>query len=603
MYFSSYIEGFLRITACSYTLAYLAAALLLHRFKRIQLKEVRRALLALSVLPLLDNLLVLAKANYAIKAFLIFFYTVILLIYFLHHLKIRERTVFSLTLILLGLSLLNKHGNAFIPGIELIICLYLFYSIYSEILGPKITLRVCTGYAILTVVAATVMVKIYADYTEKVLMQNRSELKELAYSLSFRIEHYKRILKLSLFIPEVKEALLSEKPKVYLMEKLAYITEAKYVYIVNRKGIVIACSQPRFIGTDVSFRPYYRKAINGSTAVYIAKGVRSNVLGIFFGFPIWHKGRVIGVLAYKFELPPFLDLKLFSRRLLLIHKSGLVIEGPKELRGYCICCNEKLLAQALRERILGKDTYKGKLNLQAGNRILINGNKFILLKVNIPGSDFLLALLLPWKSPLTQKKLPLMLWFLMNLLLSVPLIELTELSILMTTDFLTGVLNRRTLFSRLYELLIFCCRNKEFTHIIIIDLDDFKRINDTYGHQVGDTVLKTAVQRIRYSLRPYDIMGRYGGEEFVVAFCSKNPDDGGKVAERLRQALSSEPIPVGNTFTKITASFGVATVNTKEHQCDEKMRKVLEKAIAKADEALYLAKKHGKNRTVVHYMV
>ena len=382
MYSSSYIEGFLRITVCSFTLVYLATALLLYRFKRVQLREVGRAFLALSALPLLDNLLIITKVAYLTRIFFTFLCIVILLLYFLRRLRIREKLILSLTLTLLVLGVLNRHGNALIPGVELFICLYLFYGIYSEIFGPKISLRICTGYTILSIIAATVVVKNYVDYSEKILMQNRNELRKLAYSLSFRIEHYKRILKLSLFIPEVKDVLLSEEPNVSLMEKLAYITEAKYAYIVNHKGIIVACSQPRFIGTDVSFRPYYRKAINGSTAVYIAKGVRSNVLGIFFGFPIWHQGRAIGVLAYKFELPSFLDLKLFSKRLLLMHKSGLVIEGPEELRGYCICCNEKLLAQALKERILGKDPYKGELNLQAGSRIFINGKKFILLKAN-----------------------------------------------------------------------------------------------------------------------------------------------------------------------------------------------------------------------------
>jgi two-component system chemotaxis response regulator CheY len=136
-------------------------------------------------------------------------------------------------------------------------------------------------------------------------------------------------------------------------------------------------------------------------------------------------------------------------------------------------------------------------------------------------------------------------------------------------------------------------REKRPLSLIITDIDHFKRVNDTYGHQVGDLVLQRFVGQLRTSIRPYDFLGRYGGEEFVVCLPGTDGCEAGPVAERMRRQIEDMEImlPDDSRSIRITASFGTApySIESVEH---------IDLLIKRADDALYLAKKEGRNRVV-----
>jgi diguanylate cyclase (GGDEF)-like protein len=160
-------------------------------------------------------------------------------------------------------------------------------------------------------------------------------------------------------------------------------------------------------------------------------------------------------------------------------------------------------------------------------------------------------------------------------------------------DELTGTLNRRALIDSLRRELIRADREGKFFSLLMIDVDHFKKINDTFGHQVGDRVLRELAKLLKTNCRKYDIIGRYGGEEFVVAFSTDFPLKAFLVGERIRKAVEN------HRFTdnlKVTISVGA--VSEKVSLKGKHPMKVLEQIIKKADTALYSAKESGRNRVI-----
>jgi len=151
-------------------------------------------------------------------------------------------------------------------------------------------------------------------------------------------------------------------------------------------------------------------------------------------------------------------------------------------------------------------------------------------------------------------------------------------------DDLTGALNRRAFMKRLEEEINRAQRQKASTGLILMDIDFFKVVNDTYGHQVGDFVLQKFCVCITQSLRSYDFFGRYGGEEFVACLPNANLTETANVAERMRREVEQLEIIVNNSQNiNVTASFGVAHLN---YASQENM----DSFISRADDAMYKAK-------------
>jgi len=155
-------------------------------------------------------------------------------------------------------------------------------------------------------------------------------------------------------------------------------------------------------------------------------------------------------------------------------------------------------------------------------------------------------------------------------------------------DPVSGLYNRRHFRARLREELQRAERRDSSVALLMIDLDDFKRINDTYGHGAGDATIRAAATIIRRSVRPFDICTRYGGEEFAVVMPDGSPSVAETVAERIRSRIGVwRPAEPGMASLHITASIGFA-LGHRTSSADE--------FLAQADRALYAAKNAGKNQ-------
>ena len=173
-----------------------------------------------------------------------------------------------------------------------------------------------------------------------------------------------------------------------------------------------------------------------------------------------------------------------------------------------------------------------------------------------------------------------------------------KLHVLAITDPLTRILNRRELLKRLQGEIYRGCREKRFYCLIMLDIDHFKRVNDTLGHTAGDMVLIEIADRLKAELRPYDLIGRYGGEEFLIGTPGANSEIGRNIAERIRSSICKKPFHAGNKELDITASLGVTSAIPAENKKD--IIHLLEDMIERADGALYMAKDAGRNRVMVY---
>ncbi|MBV8667488.1 MAG: sensor domain-containing diguanylate cyclase [Burkholderiaceae bacterium] len=176
-------------------------------------------------------------------------------------------------------------------------------------------------------------------------------------------------------------------------------------------------------------------------------------------------------------------------------------------------------------------------------------------------------------------------------------INIERLKHLGLTDPLTGVNNRRYVTTRLAEEVVRTRRHAGVMSCIYIDIDHFKKINDTYGHQSGDDVLREVASRIKVELRLSDTLGRFGGEEFVALLPDTHSADATQVAERVRAGISGRPFMLGGQSKQVTASIGVATLRGSEP--DQTAEASGQRLVARADQALYQAKESGRNRVCV----
>lgn len=156
-------------------------------------------------------------------------------------------------------------------------------------------------------------------------------------------------------------------------------------------------------------------------------------------------------------------------------------------------------------------------------------------------------------------------------------------------DHLTGALNRRAVLGGLEKELKRAARRNSTLSIGLCDIDHFKAVNDSHGHQVGDSVLYGFVQTLKSALREYDLVGRYGGEEFLVVAPDTVDSDREGLYERLRAAVAILRTPVQSGEIGITVSIGVAGSEIAE---------TVDLLLEKADEALYRAKAAGRNRVI-----
>lgn len=159
------------------------------------------------------------------------------------------------------------------------------------------------------------------------------------------------------------------------------------------------------------------------------------------------------------------------------------------------------------------------------------------------------------------------------------------------TDYLTGLLNRRAFMERLEGERNRSIRDGKNLSMIMADIDCFKLVNDSYGHQTGDVVLQEFANCLQLACRHYDFVGRYGGEEFVIGLPGTGIEESRHIAERIRKIIEAHQIKLKdqNSFIQITSSFGVASITPNSQASYDDL-------IKSADRSLYQAKKNGRNR-------
>lgn len=158
------------------------------------------------------------------------------------------------------------------------------------------------------------------------------------------------------------------------------------------------------------------------------------------------------------------------------------------------------------------------------------------------------------------------------------------------TDYLTNLYNRRYFMRRGEEEFKRTKRNGQPLTLLMLDIDNFKRVNDSYGHEAGDRALQEVARALKSNLREIDVLGRMGGEEFAVLLPDTSLEDAALLAERVRQTIENTPFEIPGDVLKITVCIGVSAFAKGMSNIDDMFRN--------ADAALYQAKNAGRNRTM-----
>jgi len=161
-----------------------------------------------------------------------------------------------------------------------------------------------------------------------------------------------------------------------------------------------------------------------------------------------------------------------------------------------------------------------------------------------------------------------------------------------THDFLTTLLNRSEILATLEREVSRGARDEKPASIILADIDHFKRVNDTLGHAAGDEVLKEVARRLKVDLRPYDLVGRYGGEEFLLILPGCNLTNGSRRADDIRKLVAGQPIKTPAGAASATISMGVTATDASRYCTPAEF-------LQEADVSLYAAKKNGRNRVEI----
>lgn len=152
-------------------------------------------------------------------------------------------------------------------------------------------------------------------------------------------------------------------------------------------------------------------------------------------------------------------------------------------------------------------------------------------------------------------------------------------------DYLTGLLNRRAFIEKLHQEFNRARREKQLVSLMLIDIDYLKQVNDTHGHKAGDSLLQAFGRALGEKLRPYDFLGRYGGDEFIICLPNTNAEAALEIAERLREHIEIKDFAFDGIQMKMTASIGICCYDYHSDVDPDQL-------IAKVDENMYRAKRH-----------
>jgi diguanylate cyclase (GGDEF)-like protein/hemerythrin-like metal-binding protein len=390
-----------------------------------------------------------------------------------------------------------------------------------------------------------------------------------------------------------------------VVDALAHGSKEGVVYVLDGAGTTLSASNrdrpDSFVGKSYAMRPYYKEAMEGRPGRFMGMGLTSSVPGYYASVPIRDATRrIIGVAVEKRNL-------------------GESQLGPDAgLRSYVVAPDGRVLVEgggASRDRPLWPDGTAG-----AGGRkvqavldhpfegeawVYLEGARTIAVRRPIAGFDWSLVVLKEERTHVANRLLGIVITLLLCAVVLTYFVAMQrqlgaeshitvkrheaevrarDLARQADTDALTGVLNRHGFNTMISRELARARRHAQPLAVALLDIDQFKQVNDRHGHAAGDQVLEGLARLLESHVRESDLVARWGGEEFVVIAPMTGIDGAANLAEKLRGLLESTDLgPEG----PVTASFGVAELQPED---------TVEALLHRADEALYRAKTGGRNR-------
>jgi len=397
------------------------------------------------------------------------------------------------------------------------------------------------------------------------------------------------------------------------------------LFVLNVTGDCIAAGKPHefpvFIGENYADRKYFLEARDGKSGRQFAVGRTDNIRALFYSKPVLDAGQFIGTVVSRVNVESLTNL-VFDQDVFVTDENGVIILSKdssilmKALPG--AKCLE--LDAAVTNSVYKMNRFESLefVPVQADglNNVVLWKNAeypYIHISAIVKNEQVSVHVLRDLKQVLTIKKDQKILFGLVSsagILLMVlcfgviayfrsvsqhrqELIVLNEsLDLLARTDALTGCANRRSFYESLGAELQRGMRYDLSFSVLSLDIDHFKKINDTHGHPGGDQVLCHMVSIIQNIIRPTDRLGRVGGEEFGVLLVQTTASDAVVIAERIRSTIENSCAVFDNIEIHFTVSIGVSQWRSTESE-------TLSALISRCDDALYKAKKRGRNQVVV----
>ncbi|MES9898336.1 MAG: diguanylate cyclase [Sedimenticola sp.] len=387
---------------------------------------------------------------------------------------------------------------------------------------------------------------------------------------------------------------------------------ASVIYLMSTTGKTLASSNwessKSFVGKNYSFRPYFQRAAKGSVGRYTAVGATSGELGHYIARPIRKQGNLIGVIVIKADLKGQELLYLNRDAILTVADSQGVIflTGNPDFRFRTIrpldTVTKKRISDSRQyadlsltplpithERAWDKTTMIVSIRQGDGEIIDYMVRNGMLLEVGWQIQSY--SRLDPVRGQIyltiSVTALTLISLLLLALYLQDHRLHLKQLRAAAITDTLTGLYTRRYMNDAVDSLIEQHNRSTEFRlAAVMMDIDFFKKVNDTYGHKAGDLVLQRVAQAIRRESRASDIAIRYGGEEFVVIMLTSPTSDTSLFGERIRTHIKALRFKDAMDDLNVTISIGIAYHNPGEPA---------DGLLERADRQLYKAKNSGRD--------
>lgn len=386
------------------------------------------------------------------------------------------------------------------------------------------------------------------DFKGNIIDANKNAFKKLEYSRQELIGQSVLIIHPKDSIKEVQHNINTLKTEKVEYNTIPAITKSGYIFPIESRtteGIWNGKQVLFVVSKDVSklsiSEEKFSKAFNNSgVSMFISKFKNGELLEVndtFLDFIGYTRDEVIGKTT--------LELKLMND-----------FENRENLKGeiekYSKVCNREI-------EIIGKDK-----KIRTG---LVN-----IVPLNINNEKYLISSIIDITDRVEYEE------------------KILEIS---NRDSLTGIYNRRFVYERMEEIIEEYKRKDKLFSVSIIDIDNFKDINDKYGHQIGDYVLKEFTKIINENLRAYDILGRYGGEEFIVVLNHSNKKESNVILQRILNIIRNKTFIFGKNKIKVTFSGGIAS--SEEYRKEEI---TADKLVGLADKRMYAAKNNGRDEIV-----